>query len=215
MRIPGRVRISWQDDETLRIETDQGMQTRSLRFGVPAAASEPSSRQGYSVANWEPPAQGIGQPDAFGLFSGRIGRQPRSLEVTTTNLLPGYLRRNGPPYSPDAVLQEYFDHHVQPSGDEWFTVTTVVTDPTYLTGAFITSSDFRKEPNDDGFDPGSLLGEVSDHEACCAGVESRAFEFRGIRPDRLYRGVGAGLSRGCARAYSGTRARRLHGLPHE
>ncbi|WP_428101090.1 hypothetical protein [Candidatus Rariloculus sp.] len=153
MRIPGRVRISWQDDETLRIETDQGMQTRSLRFGVPAAASEPSSRQGYSVANWEPPAQGIGQPDAFGLFSGRIGRQPRSLEVTTTNLLPGYLRRNGPPYSPDAVLQEYFDHHVQPSGDEWFTVTTVVTDPTYLTGAFITSSDFRKEPNDDGFDP--------------------------------------------------------------
>ncbi len=153
MRIPGRVRISWQDDDTLMIETDQGMQTRLLRFGAAAVADEPRSRQGYSVANWEPPAQGIGQPDAFTLFSGRVGQQPRALEVMTTNLLPGYLRRNGPPHSEDAVLEEYFDHHVQPNGDEWFTVTTVVTDPTYLTGAFITSTDFRKEANDDGFDP--------------------------------------------------------------
>ncbi len=153
LRIPGRVRISWQDDETLMIETDQGMQTRLLRFDVAAEASEPRSRQGFSVANWERPAQGIGQPDAFTLFSGRIGQQPRSLEVTTTNLLPGYLRRNGPPFSEDAVLEEYFDHHVQANGDEWFTVTTVVTDPTYLSGAFITSSDFRKEANDDRFDP--------------------------------------------------------------
>ena len=153
MRIPGRVRISWQDDETLKIETDQGTQTRLLRFGVPAEGSEPRSRQGYSVANWERPAQGIGQPDPFTLFSGRIGQRPRSLEVTTTNLLPGYLRRNGPPYSEDAVLEEYFDHHVQPNGDEWFTVTTVVTDPTYLSGAFITSTDFRKETNGAGFAP--------------------------------------------------------------
>lgn len=153
MRIPGRVRISWQDDETLRIDTDQGMQTRLLRFGVATVADEPRSRQGYSVANWERRAQGIGQPDTFTLFFGRIGQQPRALEVTTTNLLPGYLRRNGPPYSQDVVLQEYFDHHVQPNGDEWFTVTTVVTDPTYLNGAFITSSDFRKEANDDSFDP--------------------------------------------------------------
>ncbi len=153
MRIPGRVRISWQDDETLRIETDQGMQTRLLRFGVPAEANEPPSRQGHSVANWERQDRGIGPPDSFGLFAGSIGQQPRALEVTTTNLLPGYLRRNGPPYSEDAVLEEYFDHHVQPNGDEWFTVTTVVTDPTYLRGAFITSTDFKKEANDDGFDP--------------------------------------------------------------
>ena len=50
--------------------------------------------------------------------------------MTTTNLLEGYLRRNGPPYSADATLQEFYDYHVQPNGDEWFTVTTVVTDPT-------------------------------------------------------------------------------------
>jgi hypothetical protein len=120
LRIPGRVRISWQDDSTLKIETDAGTQTRLLRFEAPAAASEPPSLQGYSVANWE---------------------------------RPGYLRKNGPPYSASATVQEYFDHHVQPNGDEWFTVTTVVTDPTYLRGPFVTSSDFKKERDTRGWDP--------------------------------------------------------------
>ncbi|HEY7444530.1 MAG TPA: hypothetical protein VH701_19020, partial [Vicinamibacterales bacterium] len=33
MREPGRLRISWQDDTTLKMETDAGMQTRLFRFG--------------------------------------------------------------------------------------------------------------------------------------------------------------------------------------
>lgn len=153
MRMPGRVRISWQDDQTLEVETDQGMQVRLLRFGVPAEPAEPPSRQGYSVANWERPARGMSGSDALGIFSGRVGRDPRSLEVTTTNLLPGYLRKNGVPYSTGTVVQEYYDYHAQPNGDEWFTVTTVVTDPAYLAGPYITSSDFKKESDGDGFDP--------------------------------------------------------------
>ena len=32
MRMPGRLRISWQDDNTLKIETDAGQQTRLLHF---------------------------------------------------------------------------------------------------------------------------------------------------------------------------------------
>lgn len=153
MRIPGRVRISWQDDETLRIDTDAGTQTRLLHFNAPATSSEPRSRQGYSVASWERPARGIGASEGLSLFSGQIGQNPRSLEVRTTNLLPGYHRKNGPPYSENAVVEEYYDHHVQPNGDEWLTATTVVTDPTYLRGVFITSSDFKKEANDDAWSP--------------------------------------------------------------
>src|SRR5438105_10609173 len=61
MRTPGRLRISWQDDTTLKIETDAGQQTRLLHFaGSPGG--EPSW-QGYSVATWEPaggPARGGG-----------------------------------------------------------------------------------------------------------------------------------------------------------
>ena len=32
--MPTRLRITWQDDTTLKIETDAGTQTRLLRFGA-------------------------------------------------------------------------------------------------------------------------------------------------------------------------------------
>ena len=34
MRVPGRFHITWADDRTLKIDTDAGMQTRLLKFGV-------------------------------------------------------------------------------------------------------------------------------------------------------------------------------------
>jgi len=34
MRVPGRVRIAWDDDTTLRLDTEAGTQTRRLRFAV-------------------------------------------------------------------------------------------------------------------------------------------------------------------------------------
>lgn len=153
LRIPGRVRIGWQDDATLKIETDAGMQTRLLRFNAPPTTSEAPSWQGYSVANWERPVTGRYSGAALGIFTGSIGRAGRSLEVATTNLREGYYRRNGPPYSSDASMMEYFDYHKEPNGDEWFTVTTVVTDPKYLLGPFITSTDFKKQRNAEGFNP--------------------------------------------------------------
>ena len=57
----------------------------------------------------------------------------------------GYLRKNGVPYSEDAVVTEAFHRHDEPNGDVWFTVTTIVEDPRYLTQPFITSTSFRKE----------------------------------------------------------------------
>ena len=36
MRVPGRIRVSWENDTTLRIDTDAGLQTRRLRFGAAA-----------------------------------------------------------------------------------------------------------------------------------------------------------------------------------
>ena len=136
MRMPGRVRITWEDDSTLRIETDAGQQTRLLRFGT-APAPGPPTWQGQSVAEWD-------------LVGGRgRGQGPRagSLKVTTTNLRAGYLRRNGVPYSENAVVTEYVDRHAA-YGTEWFTVTTVVEDPQYLSQPFVTSTHFRQEPDD-------------------------------------------------------------------
>ena len=70
-----------------------------------------------------------------------------SLKVVTTRMKAGYLRKNGVPYSENASVTEFFDRHSEPNGDQWFTVTTIVEDPTYLDEPFVTSSHFKKEPD--------------------------------------------------------------------
>jgi hypothetical protein len=152
LRVPGRLHITWQDDNTLKIETDAGTQTRLLHFeGKPPQPAQPSW-QGYSVANWERPVRGQGAPQV-GLGATREGTQGRSLEVVTTQMRPGYLRKNGPPYSGNTVLKEYFDLSHERNGDTWFVVTTIVQDPQYLTEPFVTSTNFKKEPDGTKWSP--------------------------------------------------------------
>jgi hypothetical protein len=157
MRIPGRLRISWQDDSTLKIETDAGTQTRVFHFPPPGGqiqvpANTQASWQGYSIAKWESPVT----PPIGGLplgESARFGARSRSLEVVTTNLREGYLRKNGVPFSDKATLTEYYDRYDEPNGDQWFTVTTIVNDPVYLVTPFVTTTDFKKEANGSKFSP--------------------------------------------------------------
>jgi hypothetical protein len=153
MRVPGRAHITWQDDDTLKVELDAGTQTRLFHFGGAAAPHMPASWQGYSTASWERPVQGVGVPEVFPVFATRTGVAGRSLEVATTNLRTGYLRKNGVPYSANASLTEYYDYHKEPNGDEWFTVTTIVRDPQYLREPFVTSSDFKKQADATGWRP--------------------------------------------------------------
>jgi hypothetical protein len=141
MRMPTRLHVTWADDNTLKIETDAGMQTRLLHFGeTPPRADR--SWQGSSLAMWE----GDPAPQAPKRGGGPSG--PRDLKVTTSDLRAGYLRRNGIPYSDNAKLTEYFDLiPKQPNGDEWLVVNAIVEDPLYLTERFIVSSNFKKEPD--------------------------------------------------------------------
>jgi hypothetical protein len=159
MRIPGRLRIGWQDDNTLKIETDAGTQMRLFHFALPggpqatAPAGTQPSWQGYSAARWEPSS---GPPPAFTIplgIASRAGARSRSLEVMTTNLREGYLRKNGVPYSDKAAVTEYYDRFDEPNGDQWFTVTTVVTDPAYLIMPFVTTTDFKRERDGSKFSP--------------------------------------------------------------
>ena len=109
-----------------------------FHFSGAAPATQAPDWQGYSVATWERAARGGGAGD---------------LKVTTTRMRPGYLRKNGVPYSENATLEEYFDMFSEPNGDTWLVVDSVVRDPQYLTQPYVTSVAFKKIPNGSGWDP--------------------------------------------------------------
>lgn len=172
MRIPGRVQISWQDADTLKIETDAGRQTRLLHFANAPAAQGPSL-QGRSVAEWQYAngfnpvrataaleAARAGGPGGGGGRGGGRGRGAAAtapsggrLKVVTTDLAAGFLRKNGVPYSASTTVTEYYNLITEPSGQQWFIVTTIVRDPVNLAVDYITSTNFRKETDGSKFRP--------------------------------------------------------------
>jgi hypothetical protein len=156
MRMPMRVHFTWSDDYTLKIETDAGKQTRLLNFRERDIKPGPKTWQGRSVASWEGGGVIVRRPAAEETRLGRLSDVPDrsrgplqwgNLKVVTTGMRPGYLRKNGVPYSENAVVTEYYDRHPGPGGAEWFVVTTIVEDPQYLAESFVTSSHFRREPD--------------------------------------------------------------------
>lgn len=153
MRLPLRLHISWEDDDTLRIETDAGEQTRLLHFSPDAAAGTERTWQGNSLASWTRPAGGFDMRAFFGDPKDTPqGPVKASLKVVTDNLRPGYLRKNGVPYSEQTQLREYFST-VQYGDEEYLTLLSIVRDPVYLNGDFVTSSQFRKEADDRNWNP--------------------------------------------------------------
>jgi hypothetical protein len=152
MRVPTRLHITWQDENTLKVETDAGIQTRLFHFG-PAIPLQDASRtwQGYSSASWE----GL-RPFGFVMpITAGAARPPEEgyLKIITTSLRSGYLRKNGVPYSENATVEEYFDSFKEPNGDTWLIVTSIVSDPLYLAQSYLTSSQFKKLPDASGWNP--------------------------------------------------------------
>jgi hypothetical protein len=157
MSVPGRLRITWQDDSTLKVETDAGMQTRLLHFGdAKPAADAPRTWQGFSAAQWQTPRPNVPlvfRPAERTADAPAVVPTGGSLRVVTTHLRPGYLRKNGVPYSENAVLTEHWDLYKRPNGEQWLTITTQVDDPQYLRTPRLTAPLFKKEPNGAKWDP--------------------------------------------------------------
>jgi hypothetical protein len=141
MIMPGRMRISWQDDTTLKLEFDTGQQTRLLTFARGPQPAAAPSLQGRSVAEWE-------------IAGRRGGSAPRTgaLKVTTDSFTPGYFRKNGVPYSGNALLTE---HYVLLSdrGVDYLALTLFLEDPEYLTGPYVRTVQFKKEPDNSHWAP--------------------------------------------------------------
>jgi hypothetical protein len=146
MRLPSRLHISWDGDNVLKMDVDTGTQTRRLQFGTPPAPVGKPTWQGYSVARWELP------PGRRGGGGGAAGGRGQ-LKVTTTQMRPGYLRKNGIPYSANAVLTEYFVRLTDRNGQEYLVVTTMVDDPQYLQQPYVKTYEFKREADASGFSP--------------------------------------------------------------
>jgi len=164
MRQPTHLNITWQDDNTLKVEADAGTQTRLFHFIPPpqggqisaqsglftppeapkfdAPPGTPASWQGYSVAMWT-------------IVGGDRSNYERSgsLKVVTSRLKPGYYWRNGMPYTDNAVVTEHFRTLELPDDSTWITLVEIVEDPDYLTQPFIVNYHFKKLPDGSKWNP--------------------------------------------------------------
>ena len=143
MRLPERLHIHWQDANLLLVQTDSGMQTRSLHFGsTEAPAGEPASLQGYSQARWVKLANSRQQ-----FAPPRLPPSPHagSLEINTDHLQPGLLRKNGVPYGSHTQVHEWWDLRTEPGGQQWLSISTRVVDPEFLLDPYIYDSIFARE----------------------------------------------------------------------
>jgi hypothetical protein len=141
MRLATHLHITWQDENTLRLDLDAGTQTRIFHFDSASApdaltVSKPDepSLQGYSVARWK-------------TLDGRSGSRGGHLEVTTTDLKPGYYWKNGMVYSDQTALTEHYRVTTEPDGDTWLHYLVIATDSRYFTQPWIVNYHFKKLPD--------------------------------------------------------------------
>jgi hypothetical protein len=163
MRQPTHLRISWQDDNTLKVEADHGSQTRLFHFGPPpdpgrldygnATFFPPQARKVEAQAGIEPSWQGYSSA-SWTIMGGRgTFQRGGSLKVVTTNLKPGYYWKNGMPYTGNATLTEYFRVMQLPDQSQWIRFTQIVDDPEYLTQPWIVNYAFKKLPDGSKWNP--------------------------------------------------------------
>lgn len=121
-------------------------------FGPPGGAGGPAAPGGPpAVAEDTAAASPVAPPPRGGA---RGGNSNGWLKVVTTNVKPGYLRKNGLPYSDKATITEYFQPTPETYGIRYMIVTTIVEDPEYLNGPLITSSNYKKlSDTNNGWDP--------------------------------------------------------------
>jgi hypothetical protein len=151
LHLPGRLRISWENDTTLKMDTDTGTQTRLFQFGNAAPAGEPTW-QGLSVARWELPGGG-GGGRGRGAAPAPTPRPGSSMRVTTSRMRPGYYRRNGVPYGANATMTEWFTILSEPDGNTYLLVTKILEDPQYMTGPYVRTVQFKKQSDASGWNP--------------------------------------------------------------
>jgi hypothetical protein len=162
MQRPGRLHVFWKDENTLQIDADAGTQTRLLHFSRAATAESEPTWQGSSAAQWLVRGRAMIDLGGIGFVpggGGGFGALPPpknaagALKVLTTKMKPGYIRKNGVPYSGSAVLTEYANLLSGQQGDVYLSLTAMLEDPAYLNQPFVRTYTFKKIADGSGWDP--------------------------------------------------------------
>jgi hypothetical protein len=163
MRQPTHLHITWQDENTLKLETDYGTQTRLFHFIPPPPAGQMNFVNGTylppEAPKLEPPAgfEASWQGYSNAMWTA-LGGQPNfersgNLKVVTSRLKAGYYWKNGMPYTGNATLTEHFRTLDLPDGSTWIVLTEMVEDPEYLTQPFVVIYHFKKLPDGSLWNP--------------------------------------------------------------
>ena len=121
MRAPFARQFLYEDTDTLLIRIELEAQERKIYLDGRLPSSEEHTGLGHSVGSWK----------------------NEILTVTTTHMTPYYHRRNGVPYSENAVMTEHFLLH----DSNYLTIITKVDDPEYLSEPLVRSISFKKLPD--------------------------------------------------------------------
>lgn len=148
MRIPTRLHITWASDNVLSVETDAGKQQRLFKFGPAQDKAGAGTLQGVSNARWDLQRARPSGPVVNG-----------SLEVVTSQMAAGYLRKNGVPYSDQARLTEYYEMVKEDNGDEYLIIISQLEDPVYLDQPVLTSTNFKREKDGKKWDPAACIAK--------------------------------------------------------
>jgi hypothetical protein len=142
MRQPTRLHITWVNDTTMQMEVSAGTQTRTFKFLPPPAPGDPPpppgppSWQGTSTARWTFPLSPLSRA------AGAV--KTAQLTVTTNGLRPGYVRKNGIPYSANTTITENYVR-LADEGDEFLVVTQTVDDPVNFAPPYVKTYEFKRE----------------------------------------------------------------------
>ena len=143
MRLPGRLHITWQDDRTLEIEPTPGRK----RGCVLHPATKSGRCRSYLAGELH---RGVGRcAGRERCWRATLGIAARRDQPVASGL-PAEERRS---LQRERGVDRHFDLHPGPGGSTWITLTAVVNDPSLPGQEFITSTDFRKEPDGSKWNP--------------------------------------------------------------
>ena len=147
LRVPGRLHITWQDDQTLRLDTDAGKQTRIFHFGGwKAARPAPHTIQGDSVG-------GVGRRRPR-----RHRRRDESRRRRTSR--PASCARTACRTARTRRVTEYYELITQPDGSPLMVV-TISRPIRYICGSRSSSArSSRKKPSDAKWKSDGMLGHL-------------------------------------------------------